>query len=45
MPELGERHHTVLLEVRMSVQVRYDALGYESLEGRPAGLEKSQAGR
>jgi hypothetical protein len=45
MPELGERHDAVLLEVRVSVQVRDDALGYESLKGRPAGLEKSKAGR
>ena len=34
MPELGERHHAVLLEVRVSVQVRDNALRYESLKGR-----------
>lgn len=45
MAELGERHHAVLLEVGVSVQVRDDALGYESLKGRPAGKEKPKAGR
>ena len=45
MPELGERHHAVLLEVRVPIQVWDDALGYESLKGRPAGLEKPKARR